>query len=346
MSWHNLSDRYNSLFYIDATSDMINYIPQNTNIPKPSILIEDGKVYRTMRISKVNLKLKTPLTIPDEVTWVLVAKAYKNCVLVSGGAGLSNWGFAFARNFVSNGSWQGWYESGTKLLDPLATGDVLDTINSVVIRSDKVSKIYNKTNTFNGVFDTLSVYDPPNFGSLQTVTYIGYTTTGLEPDVDILGFACFDKILTDLEITEVTQAIYRESQINLSTKTLETPRKPKSFIKNKPSEIIIKPLPKLFYINYEAKLKVVQNTETFENFETSALYPRLTILSDQILEEGLPIRCKVFLYERQTGTLLKTTMSGIDGYFTFYNLDPTLEYIVTANDNKYQYLSIIKNYNI
>lgn len=78
----------------------------------------------------------------------------------------------------------------------------------------------------------------------------------------------------------------------------------------------------------------------------SILYERLFNLSDQILEEGLPIRCEVFLYEKLTGVLLKTAISDLEGYFTFYNLSTSLEYLISANDNKYQFKSIIKNYNI
>ena len=57
------------------------------------------------------------------------------------------------------------------------------------------------------------------------------------------------------------------------------------------------------------------------------------------------MKVKLFLYERNTGVLIKTTFSDTEGNFSFLNLNKDLEYFVTANDNKYQFQSVIKNYN-
>lgn len=348
MAWHNLSSRYKALFYIDATSDMNNYVPQNANIPKSSILFEDVKIYKTMRIPKVNLKLKVPITIQNESTWILVTKVYGDFgALASGNTGTNNWGFEFRRVYDTTSSRQGWNDAGSKLLERLTTPIALANIHHVVVKNNRIAQEYSKFDSYAGQYVNSDVYSTTGFGNLAELGYIGYVGTNWEPDVDILGFACFDKVLTDLEIAEVLDAIYKESEIKISqgfnNKSIDT----YSNFKIKNTFQILdyyKPI-QFFKESLRRDLVFVDTNLNQDRYRKSVLYSELKDISDQILEEGLPVRCKAFLYERETGTLLKTTISDINGYFTFYNLDSNLEYIITANDNKYQYSSVIKNYN-
>ena len=75
------------------------------------------------------------------------------------------------------------------------------------------------------------------------------------------------------------------------------------------------------------------------------MYKNTKTITDIVLEEGLPVITKLYLYERYTGELLKVTSSNSKGQFTFLDLKEDIEYIIRASDNKYQFQSILKDYN-
>ena len=68
-------------------------------------------------------------------------------------------------------------------------------------------------------------------------------------------------------------------------------------------------------------------------------------LEGLITEEDIPVSVQLYIYNKKTGELVSKTTSNKLGEYSFEQLDKTLEYFVTAYDKKYQYKSIIQDYN-
>lgn len=87
------------------------------------------------------------------------------------------------------------------------------------------------------------------------------------------------------------------------------------------------------------------NIEISENIYISDLrLKNIHTIKDYVYKENVGVRTHLFLYERESGELIYKTESDDTGYFEFNNLDKNLEYVVTSNDKKHQFKSIIKNY--
>ena len=91
--------------------------------------------------------------------------------------------------------------------------------------------------------------------------------------------------------------------------------------------------------------ETVLDEEKGQMYSYNILYKNIKSITDIVLEEGVPVVTKLYLYERHTGQLIKVTSSNSLGIFSFLDLEVDLEYIVRASDSKYQFHSIIKDYN-
>lgn len=338
MSWYNLSDDYQALFHIDYNSST-SFYTSDSNI-NSSLIYEKGVCYKTKKISKVNLLLKTPIKIPLESTWILVCKVYgERGSLAAGSNGTSNWGFEYT---TANG----WKDAGSSLSGIIGNPKQLSEIHYVVVTQDRANQLYKQYNNYGATYTFSSTFFSSGFGALSQLEVIGYQGSGWEPDIDILGYACFNKVLEETTIKEIIASIYNEAKIPLFSNIKPKVLKQYSKINKKfnfKTKKITSTIP--YKTNYKKEKLNFNSRKSEDILYRSSMYLKLINIKDQVLEEGNPVMCKLFLYEKQTGKLLKTTFSSKNGEFIFYDLNPNLEYIITAKDDKYQFKSIIKDYN-
>ena len=67
------------------------------------------------------------------------------------------------------------------------------------------------------------------------------------------------------------------------------------------------------------------------------------IVSGIVTIQGTAAARKVRLYNKSTGQLVGQVMSGINGFYTFTNLDPSFEYFAVAHDHTRTYNAVIQD---
>ena len=91
--------------------------------------------------------------------------------------------------------------------------------------------------------------------------------------------------------------------------------------------------------NYNKSIEILDSV-----YISNLIIKNIYTIKDYVYKENVGVRTTLFLYERESGELIYKTESDDTGYFEFHNLDKNLEYVVTSNDKKHQFKSIIKNY--
>lgn len=311
--------------------------------------------YKSLKIDKTNLLFNTPLFLPNNFTIILKAKINGSSLLMSNNG--DSYGLTFGTgeyNAASDSAWRidGFRPEGnfTKLeFDAVNKG----YIQTVVLRGD----IANKQVEFITDYGTFTVPQESTafqkFLVSQTYTTLGYqhTHTSWRPDLDIIAYGLFNKILTDEELDNLFTSVDNTFQIKSVVTHIETDVELKfsktshissTFFEN-PHNVLLN----ISYINKHISYapKISPGFDLLPLYTGDVLYEDLEHIVDVVLEEGVPVQVKLYLYEKETGSLLKTTVSDKQGNFSFLNLKKAFEYIVTANDPKYQFQSVIKNYN-
>lgn len=372
MKWWEIPQNCNCLFALDSDSeinklekrlyfsnkDNNNFINLSTNLNKVNKVLTYGlegnlfNLYHALRIEGIILEINQTIAIPDESTWILVVKPltpYSS--LASGPDGTSNWGFEYRAAYEGNR--QGWTFSNTLAENPLSGQNyqkLLTDIHKVDIMIDHISKTFITNNNYG-----IKIIESPinsfftannSFAFLKNLKYLSYNTSSWLPHVDIIAYGVFDKKLTEAELESVYTKInndYYHSNTELNIMAdLEVSKKFNTVLSN----ILKNPTDSLtIRENITENLQKNSSKIPLTLYTQQVLYKNLKDIFDQVLEEGEPVSIKLYLHEKVTGKLIKTTLSDSGGFFNFLNLNKDLEYVVTAHDNKYQFQSILKNYN-
>ena len=294
--------------------------------------------YKSLNISNTDLTFDIPQQIENEFTLILKCRVNQSTVFLCNNT--SDYGPTFGvglhNNTVSTGSddWI-WSCSGFLPSENKTPNNSTFDIKTLVIKGNMNSKeVYFYTEY--GVIKVPTNSSAFTSGFLVPKTYstLGYISSDRRWSInsDIIAYGIFDKILTEEQITDLKNKIDLEFKISRSKNqifkkdlflenTFQATKSIRSFVKESISE------------------------HSLEGNQHSILYKNTKTIIDIVLEEGLPIVTKLYLYERYTGELLKVTYSNSKGQFTFLDLKEDIEYIIRASDNKYQFQSILKDYN-
>lgn len=381
MKWWEIPQNCNCTFALDATSkatstkvffanDPLRYLTLESTTNRVYNTVTTGLIhknlknekplnthtYKSITVAKTNLVYDTPLLLPDNFTIVLKCKLKQSSVLMSNGGSYHGLTLGLGQyDQTDEGFWRiHGFNAGSEIytkaqLVPF-TGNYIQTVvlkgsisgRDITFKTDYGSfKIPVSSSTF-------------TTGYLQNRTYshMGYSTSeNWKPNLDIIAYGVFDNILSAEEEANVFAAIEDQffiskhpfsfnSNLKYIKENFKIPKetlKPKLFLKDNFLEISE---PVEIFGNIVNKDIIKSNVITQQ-----VLYSVFENIHDVVLEEGIPVQVKLFLYERNTGVLIKTTMSNREGVFSFLNLNKDLEYFITANDNKYQFQSVVKNYN-
>lgn len=368
MDWWEIIPDCNCLFAIDSRSkieaDSTKLLCSNDNsvyftvvgnekgLSKSLIDVgEEGfsRPLNTIKINGVNLLANEDIPIPRIISWVLLVKTNsENSSLAAARDGTSNWGFEFRRSFSSGK--QGWNHSGLSTSGAVSNPEVLDKLHLMTLRIDKDSELVEVTTNYGATFSEANLKSflttSTSFANLPSLGYIGYNSSTWVPYVDIVAYGAFNKYLTEEDLDLIIETAKTKAELN-------TPFSFDSIYSYSNTEAI-------FDIKYNYNLNTVgkvtnvlthkegsnKNINVTNNYlrNLNLLYKNVRELSDVVTEESLPVQVKLYLYEKYSGVLIKTTMSDLEGRFKFTALDVNLEYVVTAHDPKLQFKSILKNY--
>lgn len=380
MKWWEIPQNCNCIFALDTDSVTSSSKVYFSNKPEKFLTLQNGNnkvypglatgfkhknlinekplkyhTYKSLIIAKTNLLFSTPILLSESFTFILKCRLRQNSVL------MSNNGASFGLTLgvgdydqIDEGYWRiNGFNAGDqvyskKQLVPF-TGNYIQTV--VLKGSINLKDVSFKTDY--GTFQIPS--NSPafqNFLQNKTYSHIGYTSSeNWQPNIEIIAYGLFDKILTEeeeLQIEENLEENFFLKKSNFDFKTSLSYGEEKYYYESN----LLKP--KNFgESDFLQGSEPVDGSETFINkvkinsevIVRQTLYKDFENIYDKVLEEGLPVEVKLFLYERNTGILIKTTFSDTEGNFSFLNLNKDLEYFVTANDNKYQFQSVLKNYN-
>lgn len=309
--------------------------------------------YKSLNIKQTNLLFKTPILLPNEFTFIMKAVIYSSSLWLSNAG--TNYGLTFGIGTGTTDShWRiDGYETGADY--PKALQDTMNTgnVHTVILKGNLAAKEVDFVTEYGTYRVPMESTSFQKFLQSQTYSTLGYNTgVPWRPHADVIAYGLFDKVFTQEEQDLVLKTIDTQFLIKeIPTYKSYLPwvelykTSVQSTLSNfKPLEDVvlnIKFSSKRF--NYSPVLK---NSPEISKIKTEdLLYKNYEEIFDIVLEEGLPVQTKLYLYEKETGYLIKTTISDKSGNFSFHNLKKEFEYIVTANDPKYQFQSIIKNYN-
>lgn len=319
-------------------------------------LVNYNKLFKfsSLKLNDVVLTFKNPEPLITSRTWVLKCVVNGTTKLSSGEENSTNYGLTFAvgreYNDIHNYNWRviGTNTAQNLTIDNRKKLPYNSVIHTVVLKVDVETGVQSIESNLGTVIGN---NDGVGLDINYVLKYIGYPSQPYtNPKVDIVAFGLFDKILSQEELTQVFEKI--DTQFKNSADTLESKFKAYEGILLVDKEDMTAPFKNEAYFGSytinknmpQANINIDINIYN-DHYIVHALYKNLKEIEDVVLEEGVPTSTKLFLYERKTGFLIKTTTSDINGFFKFYNLNENNEYLVTSNDNKYQFQSIIKNYN-
>ena len=378
MKWWEMTSNCNCIFALDSQSDIVAdkvFFSNNSN-RFLTILNGNEKVRRSkmggitrktfefispiksysydcLAIYKTNLLFDNPIVLPKNFTIILRCSVRDYTILLSNTS--VNYGLTFGTGSSSDDNlWRfDGYTSGLEYNSNLKNISHKDIIQTVVLKGSLDLKDVD-------IFTDYGEYKIPiestafqKFLKNQEYSLIGHSISDSywRPNLDIIAYGLFDKVFSEEEVSDVITQIENQfllkeiitSVTNKSLYNLLTIGSSKNTTSYQPLNLLLSTVYKLptdTVIITPTSGKEITYTETL-----SVLYKKVKDIFDIVLEEGNPIQTKLYLLEKNTNLLIKTTMSNKEGEFYFYNLSTDFEYVVTANDPKYQFQSIIKNYN-
>lgn len=332
------------------------------------------KEFKALKIDRTNLLFDYPLQLPNNFTIIL------KCTVNTSSKFLSNNGTDFGpaykvdpnSSIPEEGSWilEG-FRSDSTVLGNKRFEERYDLQTVILSGSIDSKSVYIKTNYGKELI-------PANSESYRTfLVSQSLSTVGAgagEPSwglhADIIAFGVFSSVLTEEEIQDVLLEIDKDFLIGYAATELNN-KPPQTYIpqgyfniKDKnyldldqheiPSLEMLHFKPDTLFTNLKRGSPVevfpIQGTSLSEKISSidsfSVLYRNMFSIQDIVLKEEYPVKTKLYLYEKNQGSLIKVTVSDQEGVFQFNNLNPELEYIVRASDNSYQFKSILKDYNI
>lgn len=221
------------------------------------------------------------------------------------------------------------------------------------------------------------------FPRSNTFKMIGSSSGGWEPEGDIVAYGMFDRFLSDEDLTSVLNAVDTEFLVErVFEKSFEESsvfkmlgvdlnlisEDPDGFQELLTTNSYLEDSIKIFKHEEDRDLKITgflplyypkeygfpdkgeQDRLIFEisssySFSVNLRLQNTLDLRGLVTEEDSPVSVQLFIYDKSSGLLVGTTRSNTEGEFVFKNLDSNLEYAVTSFDKKYQYKSIIQDFN-
>lgn len=295
--------------------------------------------YKTLRLNKKMFNFDVPVELTNEFTLIIKCRVNTPSLILSAtGEGL-NHGPAFEATPLSSDSiyWYSWrihsYQSGQDYPYESRLKGSSGTIVTMILKGNLgLKNVQMITN-----YGTYTI--PTNSNSFnyflkpQLLEVLGYVYSDLTwlPNINIVAYGLFDKELSETQVSTLLDTV--DSDFLISKKDLN--------LKSNKKELLN------FYKFYKPqKLENTFRTEIFESehiIEDTSI-KKYTSIKDYVFEENTPVITTLFLLERQTGRLVAKTTSNSNGYFEFININIDLEYIVVTPDKKYQYKSILKDY--
>lgn len=381
MSWWNSVPNSDCIFALDANSKLIGnslYFSNDANrylILQPETIITTNKtvagqkpytnnpmelhVYNSLSISKGNLFFDEPLYIGTSFTIILKCKVNQSSVFLSNNAADHGpaYGVGVQNNSVSTSS----DDHAWRVHGFITESEVPYNNRQFKIKTDiKTLILTGDMNTKEVVAYTESgIYPVPKdsaafiTGFLQPRSYtnIGYSnsTVNWRLNADIIAYGIFNRQMSVEEFKIIDASIESELKIKVIPENISNKSKSYTDISLKTVEYSID-LMKTYENNFQASKPVrafIKNLdyELSITEHENTLYKNTKNISDIVLEENVPIKTKLYLYEKYTGQLLKTTGSDSLGRFSFLDLNPQLDYIVRTSDPKYHFQSVLKDYN-
>ena len=309
------------------------------------------KFYKGLKIDDINLVFNTPISTGPKCTWFLKC-VVKDSSVLSQGSTTATYGLTMDPFGSSQEYSKSWYANkvlSSKNGVPISERNInISTLYNVTISNSSIEReVKFKTDYSENTVPENSDYFTSQFGSDHEVFKIGYDSSSWQPKVEIVAYGLFTKILSEEEILLMQKAIDDEFLMEKNDISFKTNLKYYSDFKVISNNNNYKTYVVGDWLAVQEPVKnlLINKTNLDKMKPIQAMYENYENIVDVVLEEGVPVQVKLYLYERTTGELLKTTTSNSEGIFTFNNLGKDLEYIVTANDSKYQFQSVIKNYN-
>lgn len=381
MSWWNSIPNSSCIFAIDANSKLIGdllyfnndsnrYVKLQAGTVKTDETISGQKpntnspmglhVYKSLSISKGNLLFDEPIYIGNNFTIILKCKVNQSTIFLSNNG--TNLGPTYGIGIQNNSAYTETSDHAWRFEGFITESEIpysqrqfkLKTdIKTLIITGDLALKdvsVYTETGIYKVPKDS-NAYVSTGFLQPRSYTNIGYHNSSdyWKLNTDIIAYGIFNRQINLEEIDTINTAIDTELKIKVI---------PSDFFDKSKSYVGI-PLGSLEYIlnssrSYENTFQASKPLKTFiknvshdlNNVEyNNILYKNVKNIMDIVLEENVPVKTKLYLYEKYTGQLLKTTDSNSLGSFSFLDLDTKLDYIVRASDPKYHFQSILKDYN-
>lgn len=318
-----------------------------------SSLLSDQKViksYASLNIRDAHLRLGTH-TLPTEFTIILKAKVLDDTSFMSYNGSYYGLLYGTTGNDTSDFKWR--FHGYTSELDlSMYPKELLrETIHTVILKGNLETKEVRMITDKGEEIIPLSSFSSSNFlYSGRTYDTLGYqyNSTKWRPTTDIIAYGLFSFEMSEEDITKTLAAIEKETFLSSEEDDQGFKFKTKFGTLIQSDENLTQDTINKDFFKVANSIRpgtFFTINQNLKNVQIPSLYAEYETISDYVLEEGLPIKTKLYLYEKGTGQLVKTTYSDLNGYFEFNLLNKDDEYIVRASDKKYQFQSINKDYN-
>lgn len=373
MTWALDLDDHKCLFVLDPDA-ILDPVLKTIKTPKNNLSYSEGSVsflnrtgsslrnfknnlrsinsYRCLKLDSCMPSLETPVALYEDYTMVL--KCFINGSTKLGGSSFSDsqpYGLSFNPDGFSAVYLNNWR------LPALETGqDYSDTTRSV--SSDTVHEVVARISYSNNTISLetdYGIYTGPlsaDFKSGYDYVSLGFSPQPETiPKIDIIGYAIYSGVVSESESKALFKSLddkflisslaIRPEKINpIAESFSNTPM-------NTSKNVLLDLKEGLLYNNskHNTSDDLLQKSVSIEDVVLAQnLYDSYMNIEDVVLEEGLPVKTTLYLHERVSGVLIKTTSSDLQGNFKFYNLSDKINHVVTSHDNKYQFKSVLKNY--
>lgn len=311
--------------------------------------------YKSLNIWDTPLLFDTPIQLPDEFTFILKVKVKQTSVFLSNGINGSNYGLVLDY-FESNVYSYRWRVANWTPLEGRDHRELKPfnkfSISTVIFKGVKSTQDIQMITDY-GVFkpSNNNLYIGDGFLAANSYSTLGFAHLDIDHkgNSDIVAYGLFAKNMSNEEVNIVlntidNQFLIKESLVSLQpSRQLETSSQVFKNLKFQKNTYLVVPLQAgeaELPLPSRTVLRIFNEAKYIRN-----LYKKYETIEDYVYEEGEAVQTKLYLYEKATGQLIKTTISDKNGYFIFHNLNEKQEYIVSAIDPKYQFKSISKDYN-
>ena len=382
MSWWNSIPNSNCIFALDSTSKLLgdslyfnNDLNRHLKLQVGTVVKKDQTivgqkpntndpmalhVYKSLSINKGNLFFDEPIYIGNNFTIILKCKVNQSTIFLSNNG--TNLGPTYGIGIQNNSAYTETSDHAWRFEGFITESEIpysqrqfkLKTdIKTLIITGDMSTKdvsVYTEVGYYKVPKDS-NAFVSTGFLQPRSYTNIGYhnSTDFWKLNTDIIAYGIFNRQMNSEEITIIDNAIETELKIKVIPSDFSNKSESYVGVSLKNLEYFLNPS-RSYENNFQASKPIrsfIKNLDYGLNIteHENILYKNTKNISDIVLEENVPIKTKLYLYEKYTGQLLKTTNSDSLGRFTFLDLNPQLDYIIRSSDPKYHFQSVLKDYN-